>query len=72
MKKIFLIFALGTLVSSCGSGPDVCDCVDNAMNIMDPSSFDADLQKECEEYAEGLGDEDKAERIVQALDCMVD
>ena len=72
MKKIFLIFAIGTLVSSCGSGPDVCDCVDNAMNIMDPSSFDADLQKECEEYAKGLSDEDKAERGVQGLECMAD
>jgi hypothetical protein len=70
MKKLFLIFALGTLVSSCGSGPDVCDCVNNAMNIMDPSSYDADLQKECEEYAEGLNDEDKAERALNGLKCM--
>ena len=70
MKKLFLIFALGTLVSSCGSGPDVCDCVNNAMSIMDPSSYDADLQKECEEYANGLNDEDKAERAVNGLKCM--
>ncbi len=70
MKKLFLIFALGTLVSSCGSGPDVCDCVNNARSIMDPSSYDADLQKECEEYANGLNDEDKAERALNGLKCM--
>ncbi|MDA9882060.1 hypothetical protein N9C33_04615 [Crocinitomicaceae bacterium] len=44
--------------------------VNNAMSIMDPSSYDADLQKECEEYANGLNDEDKAERALNALKCM--
>ena len=71
MKKLFLIFALGTLVSSCGSGPDVCDCVNNAMSIMDSSSYDADLQKECVEYANGLNEEDKAERALNAYECMI-
>lgn len=69
MKKIFLIFALGTLVSSCGSGPNACDC---ATNGMDPSSYDEDLAKECKEYADGLSDEDKAERGVQMLKCLED
>lgn len=45
-------------------------CVNNAMNPMDPSSYDADLQKECEEYANGLNDEDKAERALNGLKCM--
>ncbi|MDG1036137.1 MAG: hypothetical protein P8O87_04785 [Crocinitomicaceae bacterium] len=40
------------------------------MSIMDPSSYDADLQKECEEYANGLNDEDKAERALNGLKCM--
>ena len=70
MKKLFLILALGAFFSSCGSGPDVCDCVNNAVNILDPSSFDADLQKECEEYANGLSDEDKTERALKGLECM--
>ena len=80
MKKVLLAFALGAFLFSCGDGsdeekdkdkgPEVCDCVDNAMNIMDPSKFDKDLQKECEEYADGLSDEDKTERAKKALECL--
>ena len=70
MKKLFLIFALGTLVSSCGSGPDICDCANNAKSIMDSSSYDADLQKECVEYANGLNEEDKAEWTHNVLECI--
>lgn len=70
MKKLFLIFALGTLVSSCGSGPDVCDCVNNEMSIMDSSSYDADLEKECHEYANGLNEKDKEEWARKINECM--
>tara|TARA_B100001564_G_C20215892_1_gene479443 strand:- start:295 stop:510 length:216 start_codon:yes stop_codon:yes gene_type:complete len=69
MKKVLLVFAMGAFLFSCG-GPEVCDCVDNAMNVMDPSKFDKDLQKECEEYADGLSDEDKTERAKKALECL--
>ena len=49
-----------------------CDCIDNAMNVMDPSKFDKDLQKECEDYAEGLSDDDKKERAKEMLGCLKD
>ena len=37
MKKVVFVFAMGAFMFSCG-GPDVCDCMDNAMNVMDASA----------------------------------
>ena len=71
MKKVLLVCAIGAFLLSCG-GPDACDCIDNAMNVMDPSKFDKDLQKECEDYAEGLSDDDKKERAKEMLGCLKD
>lgn len=69
MKKVFLVCAMGAFLFSCG-GPEVCDCVDNAMNVLDPSKFDKDLAQECEDYANGLSEDDKKERAIKALECL--
>ena len=69
MKKVLLVFAMGAFLFSCG-GPEVCDCMDNAMNVMDASKFDKDLQKECEDYAKGLSDDEKMERAKKGLECL--
>ena len=69
MKNLWLIGVVVFALASCGGGPDVCDCVDNAVKI-GSSDYKESLQKECEEYAKNLSNEDRLKRAQEAFKCL--
>jgi hypothetical protein len=48
-------------------GPDVCDCLQNAMNV-GTYDYDESLQARCEDYSSGLTEAQKSQRISEASD----
>jgi hypothetical protein len=48
-------------------GPDVCDCLQNAMNA-GTYEYDEYLQASCEEYSSRLTEAQKSQRISEASD----
>lgn len=71
-KHIIFFFAFTGFISSCSlnSGPDVCDCAQNALKIINPTEFDSKLYKECEEYSKSLTPEQRDLRALEALKCI--
>jgi hypothetical protein len=74
MNTKHIIFSIGIacILTSCttNSGPDVCDCAQNALKIITPTEFDAKLHKECEDYSKSLTPEQKDLRALEALKCI--
>ncbi|MFZ4399688.1 MAG: hypothetical protein ACOYO1_06620 [Bacteroidales bacterium] len=69
MKKIYFIASIAFIsytISSCASAPDVCDCIKNASKVRTPE-YDANFQKECEDYSHTLSDKENRDRIQDAL-----
>lgn len=48
-------------------GPDVCDCLQNAVNV-GTYDYDESLQARCEDYSNGLTEAQKSQRISEASD----
>ncbi len=48
-------------------GPDICDCIQNAVNV-GTYEYDEYLQASCEEYSSRLTEAQKSQRISEASD----
>ena len=73
IAQAFYLICVGILIGCSGSGasdPGLCDCVKNALKV-GTSSFDANLQKNCEDYALTLTESEIKSRAMKGLsDCM--
>ena len=73
MKKLMTILGavlfVGAVLTSCGGGPDACECGKNAMKA-GTDAWDTDLQKECEDHANSLEGTEKAEWGKAVLECL--